>query len=393
MQGNTPSANGYASMVLEIKENIRKSRFLAMRSANRELLLMYHRIGGILFKKLVVGKWGTGIIERISSDILQEFPGIRGFSPRNLRNMRTFFRTYFVKLDRLGKVDQSDLEFWQSLSAKLKCGNQMGRSDRDERNGIGFSIGEHDSHIFSCEEFIEVFLGIGFSQHITIMKRCHDLQERYFYMRQSFENQWSVRMLEHQIESELFERKGKILSNFQRTLPEKIQDHAMDAFKDEYLLEFLNSDKDRTEPGMEKKIISKLKDFMMSLGDEFTFVGNQYRLIVGGDEFFIDLLFYHRALRCMVAFELKTGKFKPEYAGKMNFYLSALDELVKHPDENPSIGIVLCKQKNDTVVEFAFKDMNKPMGIATFCSGRKLPKALRKYLPEPKDFDVIFHST
>ena len=206
------------------------------------------------------------------------------------------------------------------------------------------------------QEFVNVFLGLGFSHHIILLNKCSNIQMRFFHMKESVEYQWSSRVLQHQIESGLYERRGKLMSNFQDTVPAEIKEHAMEAFKDEYLLDFINSDEDRSEVGMEKQIVRKLKRFMMSLGNEFTFLGNQYRMLVGGEEFFIDLLFYHRTLRCMVAFELKTGKFKAEYLGKMNFYLSALDELVRHSDENPSIGIILCRQKNNTVVEFAFKD-------------------------------------
>jgi len=384
MQGKPTKRNNYKSLLIDIKNNIRRSRYLAARTANRELVLLYYEIGRILSAKIEEEEWGSKILKRISNDIQKEFPGLRGFSIRNLENMKQFYQEY------------SFLEIPQSLTAEIDTTNED--QPHSLRGSALFKIEQsaptqRDICILNDDQdgFIEVFLGIGFTHHIILIQKCPEMKRRIFYMKEAVKRQWSSRVLEHQIESQFYERRGKLLSNFEETVPDDMREHAMEAFKDEYLLDFLNTEEDRSEPAMEKEIVRKLKKFMLSLGNEFPFMGNQYRLLVGGEEFFIDLLFYHRILRCMVAFELKTGKFKSEYAGKMNFYLSALDELVKHPEENPSIGIILCKQKNSTVVEFAFRDIIKPMGVATYHKGKKLPEEYRKYLPKPKDFNKIFH--
>ena len=388
--------NTYGSLILDIKGNIRKTRYHAMKSANRELLLLYYHIGRSLSDRVRTEEWGSKILERISADIQQEFSGIRGFSVRNLTKIRQFYQEYSVYEEHLSHHTSGEAvlhgkdnvnEIPPSLSAQLpasgfghpvahhSCGDQIGPTLSVQLKSV------------PPMEFITTFLSLGFSHHILLLVKCQEIEERYYYMRESVKNQWSIRVLEYHIASNLYSRKGKLTNNFQQSLSGDIKDHALEAFKDEYLLDFLNAEDARSEPLLEKRIISKLKRFMMSLGSEFTFMGNQYRLIVGGDEFFIDLLLFHRTLRCMVVFELKTDKFRPEYAGKMNFYLSALDSIVRHQDENPSIGIVLCREKNNTVVEFAFQDMKKPMGVATYRHGATLPKHARKYLPTPEELE------
>lgn len=384
MQGKPTRRNNYKSLLIEIKSNILRSRYLAARTANRELVLLYFRIGQILTAKISEEEWGSKLLQKISNDIQQAFPGIRGFSERNLEIIKQFYQEYsFLEIPQSlnAEMETKDNDHPLSLSGSGLFQNKQSVPDK-------ISICKNnDNH----NEFSEVFWGIGFTHHVILIRKCSDLQQRMFYMKEAVKRQWSTRVLEHQIEAQFYERRGKLQSNFQETVPSEIRDHAMEAFKDEYLLNFINTAEDRSEPGMEKEILSKLRKFMMSLGNEFAFLGNQYRLLVGGDEFFIDLLFYHRILRCLIAFELKTGKFKPEYTGKMNFYLSALDELVKHPEENPSIGIILCKKKNNTVVEFAFKDITKPIGIAIYRRGKELPEQYRKYLPKPEDFDEMFN--
>jgi len=228
---------------------------------------------------------------------------------------------------------------------------------------------------------LDIFLSIGFTHHILLIQKCPNLEERFFYMSRAAQNQWSVEVLRYHINAELHNKKGKIANNFAKALPETLKGHALEAFKDEYLLNFLNVGEDEGEIALENELVRKIRDFLMSLGREFAFMGNQYRLVVDDDEFFVDLLFYHRQLRSLIAVELKAGKFKPEYAGKMNFYLEALDQYVKLEHENPSIGIILCREKKDTIVEFAFKRVDRPMGVATYVLTEKLPPEYRKYLP------------
>ena len=209
-------------------------------------------------------------------------------------------------------------------------------------------------------------------------------------MSKSAQNQWTVALLEYHIKSNLYDEKGKFEHNFDITLPIEMKAHALQAFKDEYLLDYLNVNEDDEESVFENAIVNNIKQFMMSLGNEYSFMGNQYRLVVDDSEFFVDLLFYNRNLQALVAIELKTKKFKPEYAGKMNFYLRALDKLVKLPHENPSIGIILCREKSKTIVEFAFHDVNKPMGVATYDLSTKLPEKYKNHLPDPEDLKQLF---
>jgi predicted nuclease of restriction endonuclease-like (RecB) superfamily len=237
-------------------------------------------------------------------------------------------------------------------------------------------------------DFVEnVFFKVGFTQHITILDKCKIWDERLFYLKKCVENQWTVSLLEHHIESDLYGQKGKMINNFDATLPEKLNKFATNAFKGELLIDFINIDEDEDDERVfENEIVRNIKKFIMSLGSDFAFLGNQYRLVIEDEEeVFVDLLFFHRKLQCLVAFELKKGKFKAEYAGKMNLYLSALDEYVKQPHENPSIGIILCKKKNDKYVEFAFRDVNKPMGVATYKTSREIPEKYKGLLPKPDD--------
>lgn len=231
-------------------------------------------------------------------------------------------------------------------------------------------------------QFIELFFGLGFTHHYIILSKTKTIDERTFYIIEAASNFWTTRILEKHLIDDLFQQKGKLPNNFKHTLSEKINNKAVRMFKDEYLWEFIDTEEDDNEPEVEREIVKNIKNFMMSLGGYFAFMGNQYRITVDEKELFIDLLFYHRKLQCLVAFELKTTEFKAEHVGKMNLYLSALDEYVKQPYENPSIGIILCKSKSDKFVEFAFRDFNKPMGVATYKTNKEIPKKYKNALPD-----------
>jgi predicted nuclease of restriction endonuclease-like (RecB) superfamily len=301
--------------------------------------------------------------------------------------MRQFFETFaFFEISPSSTV-QFDSSIRPLATPQLKLSV---KAIKQVTKSIDYPLGMPDSetiNILESPEFIDKFLSISFTHHVLILGKINSWNELFFYISKTLENQWAVSVLQHQIASDLFAKQGKLLNNFSERLPDKVYPHALQAFKDEYLLDFLNiqTEDEQDERVFETEIVRNIKQFILSIGKEFTFMGNQYRLLVNGDEFFIDLLFYHRGLQCMIAFELKTGKFKPEYAGKLNFYLNALDEYVKLPHENTSIGIILCKEKNDTVVEFAFKTIDKPMGVATYKFTTELPEKYKKYLPNSED--------
>ena len=351
-----PTNNTYLQFVQEVKQQILQSRYHAAKLVNRELLLLYYSIGKMIFDKVKKEKWGNAIIDNLSKDIQMELPGLRGFSSKNLRNMRLFFEAY-----------EKD-EIWQLPTAKIQ-------------NVRIKQIGQSSTAKIKTAFTNEVFIALSFTHHIFLLNKCKDLDERFFYMQQAAANHWTVNLLQHHIESDLYHQKGKLPNNFTTTLPQKLAAHALDAFKNEYLLDFININPEDDERVLEQEIVNNIKHFILSLGTGFSFIGNQHRLVVDEEEFFADLLFFNRNLQCLVAIELKKGKFKPEFAGKLNFYLNVLDEQEKLPNENNSIGIILCKEKNNKIVEYAFKSIDKSMGVATYKTSRQLPAQFKKVLP------------
>jgi len=238
----------------------------------------------------------------------------------------------------------------------------------------------------------EAFLSVSFTHHYEIILKIKNKNDRWYYINKVAQEFWTVRQLRVELKNKSHLQAEKIPNNFNKTLTSELSNKAIGVFKDQYLLDFVNiedADEEIDERVLEHEIVNNIKKFMMSLGSDFSFMGNQYRLIVDGDEYFIDLLFFHRGLQSLIAFELKKGKFKPEYVGKMNFYLSALDDLIKQPHENPSIGIILCKEKNNKTVEYSFRDLSKPMGVAVFKTTDKLPEKYKNALPKPDDLKKL----
>lgn len=336
----------------ELKQTILQSRYRAAQLANRELLSLYFRIGEMIGHRAEKEAWGSKVLDQVSAELQQELPGLRGFSASNLKKMRIFYESWNTYLE-IGSPAANQLKI---LEDKFP------------------------------EGFYESFTRIGFTHHHLIISKTKTLNQRLFYIRETAQHFWSKRTLAHQLSSQLYESLGKLPNNFSQTLLPEQAGKAIRVFKDNYLLDFVNLEDpdDEDERVLEQEMIRNIQKFLQSLGPDFAFIGNQYRLIVEEQEFFIDLLFFHRTLQCLIAFELKTGKFKPTYVGQMNFYLSALDELVKQPHENPSIGIILCKEKSNKIVEFAIRDMRKPMGVATYHTLSEMPSHYRKYLPDPE---------
>lgn len=330
----------YSLLFNDISQQILQSRYRAARLVNRELLLLYYSVGRRLSEKVAAQHWGAKVLEQLSADLQKQLPGLRGFSHRNLKNMRQFAEEYETLIG-------------QSSTAQL----------------ANFSI--------------DVFLSVGFTHHILLINRSKDWAERWFYIQKAAGNQWTVDMLDWQIKARLYQKQGQLPNNFEQTLPESLKETALQAFKDEYLLDFINVEKD-DERVVEKGIVQNIREFILKMGTGFSFVGNQYRLMVDEQEFFVDLLFFNRQLQCLVAVELKRSEFKPEYLGQLSFYVNVLNDLVRLPHENPSIGILLCKEKSNAVVEYAFQGYNTPMGVATYQLSSDLPEHLRNVLPDPE---------
>lgn len=325
----------YADFLETIKGRIADARYQAARSVNRELLLLYHRIGTDILKRQEQYGWGAKVIDKLSQDLGAAFPEMKGFSTRNLKYMRLFAELY-----------PKD-EFVQQVAAQLPW-----------------------FHL------------------VTIMDKVKDPESRLFYIENSIQYSWSRSMLVLQIEQGLYQREGKALTNFKVSLPAPHSELAQQTLKDPYIFDFLSIGPEAHEREIEKGLIKHIEKFLLELGVGFAFVGRQYHLEVGGEDFYIDLLFYHLKLRCFVVIELKAGKFKPEHAGKINFYLSAIDDLLKHPTDNSSIGLILCKSKDQVLAEYALRDMTKAIGLSEYRITESLPANIKTELPSIEELEA-----
>ena len=353
------------NIILELKEAILQSRYQAARLVNKEMIALFFEIGKKISKNTKENAWGSKILEQISSELQNELPGIRGFSSGNLKKMRVF------------------ADFWQEhLSIGSTVLNQLENSVTEISSTVSNQIPEN---------FTGTFFSVGFSHHYIIASKSNSFEEAWFYIGKTASEFWGYRNLEKQLKENLYQQRGSLPNNFKAILPAKNNEKALKTFKDEYLLDFINIENpdEEDERLIENEIVRNIKKFILAIGSDFAFMGNQYRLIVEEQEYFIDLLFFNRKLQCLVAFELKTGKFKPEYLGKMNFYLSALDDLVKQSHENPSIGIILCKEKNNKIVEYSFKDFNKAMGVATYKTSNEIPEKYKEALPNAESLKKL----
>lgn len=329
---NKIKPSDYQDFVKEIKEKIYQSQVRALQAVNRELLVLYTEIGRSIVEKQEQLGWGKSIIENLANDLQNEFPGMQGFSARNLWLIRSFYIEYKENIKL------------QPLVAE-----------------------------------------ISWSHNVILMGKCKDLLEREFYMVLTKKYGWTKNILIHQIESGAYESYLLNQTNFDKSLEQKYRHQAKLAVKDSYNFDFLELGKEYDERQLELGLINNIRGFLLEMGGDFSFMGNQYKLDIDGEEFYIDLLLYHRRLRSLVAIELKTTAFLPEYAGKMQFYLSVLDDKVRQEGENPSIGIIICKTKRRTVVEYALKNTGSPMGIADYSLSKTLPKKLKGLLPSTEE--------
>lgn len=358
----TIKQNDIYSAVKYIKEAIMQTRYRVMHNANREALALYYSVGGYLMSSVEQAQWGDKVVEAISEQLQQELPGLRGFSKANIKKMRIFYDKWKDIFGSLSTNQTAHTGGWNI--EPQKSGNQH------------FVIGSLTTNQFD-KETLEAFLTVQFTHHYVILTHTDTLEERLFYIRRIAKEFWSVDKLKYNLAEHLYEKEGSMPNNFIRTLTDNAQkDKARKAFRKNYKLDFIeiNDPDEWDERRVEQSIVLNIKNFIMALGRDFSFIGNQYRLIVDEKEYFIDLLFFSRRLRSLVAIELKWTDFRPEYVGKMNFYLSALDDMVRLPYENPSIGIILCRGQKQRTVEYALRDTNKPMGVATYRAANELPE-------------------
>jgi predicted nuclease of restriction endonuclease-like (RecB) superfamily len=331
----TTRPEGYEDFLRDLKQRIRTAQVRAVLAVNRELVLLYWQIGRDIVERQDRAGWGAKIIESLSADLRAAFPEMQGFSPRNLKYMKAFAETW------------PDLSLVQAALAQIT-----------------------------------------WYHNIALLEKTKSAEERLWYARQTVQNGWSRNVLVLQIESGLYRRQGKAQTNFTATLPAPQSDLAQQVLKDPYNFDFLTLAEDARERELESGLLEHLRRFLLELGVGFAFVGSQYPIEVGGEDFRIDMLFYHLKLRCFVVIDLKMGAFQPEYAGKMNFYLSAVDDLLRHPADQPSIGVVLCKSRNAVVAEYALRDTAKPIGISEFLATVNLPAELKGSLPTVEELEA-----
>ncbi|HYW09477.1 MAG TPA: PDDEXK nuclease domain-containing protein [Longimicrobium sp.] len=325
---------GYGELLESLKSRIRHARLRATLAVNRELVSLYWQIGREILVRQEAEGWGTKVIDRLAADLQREFPEMTGLSRTNLKYMRSLAEAY--------------------------PGNEIGQQ----------AVGQ-----------------IPWGHNIVLLTRLGDPVERLWYAARTVEHGWSRAVLVHQIESGLHARQGQAITNFERTLPRPQSDLARDLLKDPYNFGFLSLGAEVREREIERALVAHVRDFLLEMGVGFAFVNSQYRLEVEGREYRLDLLFYHLRLRCFVVVELKVGAFEPEYAGKMNFYLAAVDDQLRKEGDQPSIGLILCKERNRVVVEYALRGTNQPIGVAAYRLTETLPHALRGAIPSPEELE------
>jgi predicted nuclease of restriction endonuclease-like (RecB) superfamily len=365
--GNLQLNTDYINWLNGVKNRIATARIKAALSANQELIALYWYLGHQIYEKQKSASWGSGFINQFSKDLKDYFPDIAGFSPKNLRYCRAFYNFYIRP------------EIWQQAVAKLE--------KKESQTNWQQVVAKTDS--FIPDNIIPPIAGqIPWGHNIHIFTKAESFEEALFYIHETIENGWSRDALALQIKSDLFTRQGKAITNFKHTLPEPQSDLAEQTIKDPYNFDFLTMTKPYNERDIENQLINHITKFLLELGKGFAFVGRQYHLEVGDSDYYMDLLFYHIKLKCYVVVELKNTKFIPEYAGKLNFYLSAVDSMIKSEDDNPTIGILLCRDKNKIETEFALRDINKPMGVSEFSLSEILPDNLKGSLPTVEEIEA-----
>lgn len=343
---------GYLSVLKNLKLKIRHARIKAAVTVNTELLELYWEIGNAISKQLQLEGWGTKVIEKLAKDLKMEFPDFKGLSARNLQYMKSFSEAWPVK------------PILQPLVAKLQT---------------------IDNHYF---EFLQPLVAkIPWAHHIVLLNKTKAGEERLFYLKKTIENGWSKSVLIIQIESQLHLRQGKAITNFELTLPKPHSDLARESLKNPYMFNFLGIEEEIQERDLEKALIQHIKKFTLELGRGFAYVGNQYNLTVEDDEYFLDLLFYNYQLHCFVVFELKVCPFKPEFAGKLNFYINIINEKIKGKKDLPTIGVLLCKTPKETVVKYSLQNINAPIGIAEYEFTKALPNQLKGGMPTIEELE------
>jgi len=329
----------YSQLLAQLTAHIRDTQLRATLAVNAALVQLYWHIGHEILSRQDQQGWGTKVVARLAQDLRREFPSLAGLSPRNLQYMRAFAKAW------------PEAAFVQQVVAQIPWGH-----------------------------------------NVRLLEAVQDPVERAWYVQQTIENGWSRSVLTLQVESGLYQRQGRAVSNFTRTLPAAQSELAQQILKDPYTFDFLSLGVEAKERELEQGLLAHVRAFLLELGKGFALVGSQYHLEIGGQDYYLDLLFYHLKLRCFVIIDLKMGEFKPEDSGKMNFYLAAADDLLRHPTDQPTIGLILCKTQNRVVSEYALRGMSQPIGVAQWQLTRALPPELRRDLPTSEEVDAALNT-
>lgn len=336
--------NNYKNWLVNLKSTIQKSQIKAAIAVNTELINLYWELGKQIVCKQEVASWGTSFIEQLSTDLKREFPDMKGLSYDNLRYMKSFYLFYSLKSEQVVPIIKNNENVL----------NKLGK--------------------------------IPWGHHILLLKKIKNINNSFFYINQIIKNNWSRAVLEYQIETKLHDRQGNAITNFKNTLPKADSDLAIQLLKDPYNFEFLTLERQAKEIDLERELINNITQFLLELGKGFAYLGKQFTLRIGTKEFRTDLLFYHIPLKRYIVMELKLQEFQPEFIGKLNFYITAVNELLKTENDNETIGVLLCKTKDNMVVEYALKDVNKPIGVSEY-TYKELPEELKNALPNLEELN------
>lgn len=359
----------YNQWLADVKSGIRQCQIKAAMSVNRDLLQLYWQLGHDIAIQQSEARWGDGLIARLSRDLTAEFPEMKGWSERNLRSIRNWYVSY-----------SQYFEIRKQVVAELEAGVSEG--DKSPENlAVPAPMPVTETPITSS------FFSVPWGHHVVIMRKCKEMGKAMFYIEQTAENNWSRSTLEWQIESRLYERKGKAITNFAQTLPQPQSDLAQQLTKDPYVIDLMGIRQEMTEREIETHLNSHISRYLLELGKGFTFYGSQVKVEAGDGDFYIDQLFYHVRLHCFVVVELKAGKFKPEHVGQLNFYVSAVDAQLKMEQDNPTIGLLICKDKDDVVAEYSLRNVATPIGVSSMRIYDELMKDFKTSLPSVEDIE------
>ena len=372
------SGTTYISLISEIKIRIREAQFKATLAANAQMITMYWDIGNLILNRQANEGWGANVIQKLSIDIRNELPEIKGFSHRNLARMLQFSSEYSIMPQPVAQLQHNDNQentIVQQPVALLEI---------NENTILPQAVAKLENS--------QLLLSIPWGHNILLIEKIKNIETRFWYIQQTIENGWSREVLGAMIKSNSFKRKGSLTNNFELRLPNLQSELVKQTLKDPYIFDFLTIAEQFTERELETELVKHIQKFLLELGTGFAFVGRQYHLEVGDQDFNIDLLFYHLKMRCFIVIDLKKGDFKPEHAGKMNFYCSVIDDVLKHETDQPTIGLILCENKNKIIAEYALKNNSQPIGVSEYEFTKALPDNLKSSLPSIEEIENELNS-